>query len=244
MSQPRLILAGDHIKVHRDAKFYPNGYHHGIYADGGRVIHLTGASAKEAKVQISPLYMFLNGGEIEIEYHDDANPGVTLYRAVLSLEQGGYNIVTNNCEHFALYCVSGQKSSWQVRDAVSRALGRGTFGVWTPLIGPTVEVLRASTWLLNPKGGEYPAPPPEDLRPTAYYYFDRDQNGYCYSHVDPAQQWFIKRPSSPDQWEQIEPPTVDVGWLSSHHLDSQNQLYFENWDGLYIVGPDGKTKYS
>ena len=35
-------------------------------------------------------------------------------RALAAVGEGGYNVFTNNCEHFANYCVFGKKSSDQI----------------------------------------------------------------------------------------------------------------------------------
>ena len=40
----------------------------------------------------------------------------TVERARSKLGQKGYNILTNNCEHFAIWCKTGEEESSQVRD--------------------------------------------------------------------------------------------------------------------------------
>lgn len=63
---------------------------------------------------------FLQGGELKVrEYgrRDDAE--TTVARAESKLGEPGYNLVGNNCEHFATWCCTGRATSWQVRGAGS-----------------------------------------------------------------------------------------------------------------------------
>ena len=43
-----------------------------------------------------------------------ASPSKTVERARSKLGEDGYNIVFNNCEHFAIWCKTGVKESHQV----------------------------------------------------------------------------------------------------------------------------------
>ncbi|MDY4544297.1 MAG: lecithin retinol acyltransferase family protein [Bacilli bacterium] len=112
---------GDHIKVSRG--LYS---HHGIYVSDDEVIHFTGKDEdsifdwSKPEVIATDLDYFLKGGVLEVkEYTDDefcdlypADDIVKYARACLG--DKGYNLVFNNCEHFANVCTLGRFRSNQV----------------------------------------------------------------------------------------------------------------------------------
>ena len=51
------------------------------------------------------------------------NPKEIIDEAVKSIGEGGYNVISNNCEHFANRCVFGEAKSEQV-DSVKELLRR------------------------------------------------------------------------------------------------------------------------
>jgi hypothetical protein len=54
--------------------------------------------------------------------HTDASPaGVTVRRAMSRLGEQNYNLLFNNCEHFATWCKTGRHRSVQVDSVVDRA---------------------------------------------------------------------------------------------------------------------------
>ncbi|KAF8386221.1 hypothetical protein PRIPAC_75363 [Pristionchus pacificus] len=55
-----------------------------------------------------------NNGRDQVDEH--FRPDEIVERAKSKLGEGGYNFVTNNCEHFANYCRYGKKRSGQVND--------------------------------------------------------------------------------------------------------------------------------
>jgi hypothetical protein len=111
---------GDHIKVKRRLRYH----HHGIDVGQNKVIHFTGepGKKKDASIQETSLEEFLNGRKIEIvQYSECFSPEETVRIAKgiakKFLIKSKYNLVWNNCEHFARYCKTGDKVSEQVRDA-------------------------------------------------------------------------------------------------------------------------------
>ena len=64
----------------------------------------------------------------------------TVSRAKKHLKEGwgGYNLASNNCEHFASFCATGEKSSGQVQKSI--AVGVGTVVVGTVAVGVGVAV--------------------------------------------------------------------------------------------------------
>ncbi len=110
---------GDHIRVSRGIY-----YHHGIYIGDDRVIQF-GSPTNEldpntAEVLESSLSDFLKGGTLEVATYNDeelkkirtADEIVAYAKSKLGTK--GYNIISNNCEHFANECVFGEKKSEQV----------------------------------------------------------------------------------------------------------------------------------
>ena len=127
---------GDHIRVCRMDGLY---YHHGIYVSDNEVIHFTGDDDdsvldwSKAHVISTGLARFLSGGEVEVkEYNDeelaDLYPveGIVNY-ARACLGDDGYNLIFNNCEHFANACTLGKYRSRQVENFLG---GKGNMGLW------------------------------------------------------------------------------------------------------------------
>lgn len=102
------IIAGDHIFVRRS--IYE---HHGIYIGDGEVIHFTGNlnSKKNAIIQIDSIKVFANGGVINKLSDDKSYKKYSrkeiCRRAYSKCGQAGYNLLFENCEHFARWCRNG-----------------------------------------------------------------------------------------------------------------------------------------
>lgn len=125
---------GDHIRVCRLNGLY---YHHGIYVSDDEVIHFTGDDDdsvldwSKAHVISTDLERFLSSGTVEVkEYNDEELADLYPVEGIVSyaracLGDDGYNLVFNNCEHFANACTLGKYRSRQVE----RVLG-GNMGIW------------------------------------------------------------------------------------------------------------------
>ncbi|AWV04708.1 hydrolase [Burkholderia sp. JP2-270] len=104
---------GAHLVTHR------HGYlHHGIYVGDGNVIHYAGWSRhlSGGPVEVVTLDSFRAGFELAVIRH-----ARTLYdgteaarRAASRLGECRYRLLTNNCEHFCLWCLFGVGRSEQV----------------------------------------------------------------------------------------------------------------------------------
>ena len=123
---------GDHIRVNRG--LYS---HHGIYADDYCVFHFASPTENEmnpdtAVVLYTTLEEFLKGGKLEVreysleEEQRKRKPKEIIDAAIKSIGEGGYNVVSNNCEHFANKCVFGEAKSEQVENV--KELLRRIFG--------------------------------------------------------------------------------------------------------------------
>lgn len=95
------------------------GYaHHGIYIGNGDVVHYAGLSGKlrGGPVEIVSIEQFAAGFGVEVVSHPSAayaGPDV-VDRATSRLGERDYRLLSNNCEHFCLWCVFGQSRSEQV----------------------------------------------------------------------------------------------------------------------------------
>jgi hypothetical protein len=113
------LLPGDHIYVKRRRGLY---VHHGIYMGDGKVIHFTGSvrEKKDPRVQETDLSGFLKGGILSRrDYEERLRALETVTVAKNQLSDCSYSVLWNNCEHFATYCATGKRKSWQVRKAFS-----------------------------------------------------------------------------------------------------------------------------
>jgi hypothetical protein len=103
--------------------------HHGIDCGDGTVIHYTGklGSNQDPEVKREPLSTFSGGAAVLVVAYSSAHsPDEVLRRAESRLGEKSYNLVWNNCEHFARWCKTGDHVSEQVKDAA--AGGGGSVG--------------------------------------------------------------------------------------------------------------------
>jgi hypothetical protein len=96
-------------------KFY---MHHGIHLGGGDVAHYSGfsSSLKSGPIEVTDLEIFANGKSVWIlqekrEYSGDEIAN----RARSRIGESQYKILSNNCEHFCSWCISGKSCSAQVK---------------------------------------------------------------------------------------------------------------------------------
>ncbi|MBE6793347.1 MAG: hypothetical protein E7532_00185 [Ruminococcaceae bacterium] len=94
-------------------------YHHGIFVGDG-VVHFGEGnpekninSPEENRIMLTSLEDFLKGGVPEVRVYSRKEKKFLLEadeiaeRAKSRLGEGGYNLYTNNCEHFSNYCAFG-----------------------------------------------------------------------------------------------------------------------------------------
>ncbi len=104
------MAAADHLRVPRQHGLF---LHHGIDLGDGSVAHYL----EGREILRSPLEEFSRGQEVSVVSHDQASPaGVTLRRAMSRMGEQNYNLLFNNCEHFANWCKTGRHRSGQVED--------------------------------------------------------------------------------------------------------------------------------
>ena len=124
---------GDVIRT--KVSFY---YHYGIFVDENEVIQFglpDGPSrpAEELCVIASDIYTFLQGGELETarptreEAKKMRSPETIVEIARSRINEGGYDILHNNCEHFVNSCAFGESNSAfldSVRAHIRQKLGK------------------------------------------------------------------------------------------------------------------------
>ena len=103
------------------------GYsHHGIYVGRGRVVQYGGLSfgLRRGPVEEVALSEFALGRAIRIRSSESTSISrdEVVRRARSRLGENRYHVLTNNCEHFCEWCVSGEHRSYQVDRLIARAL--------------------------------------------------------------------------------------------------------------------------
>lgn len=124
---------GDHIRVSRGLY-----NHHGIYISNEEVIHFTGVDDNSIldwsknEVIKTDLDEFLRGGTLEVkEYTEEELDDLYPVEHIVHYARGclgdvGYNLVINNCEHFANMCTLGRFRSKQVERVFDIILNGGS----------------------------------------------------------------------------------------------------------------------
>jgi hypothetical protein len=100
---------------------YPAYQHYGVYIGNGNVIHFASLEGQDVSpengiIHETNLEKFLNGRALQIDtsVKNNFSDNEIIQRARSRLGDKGYNLFTNNCEHFARWCVTGEHISYQV----------------------------------------------------------------------------------------------------------------------------------
>ena len=109
------MAAADHLQVPRQHGLF---LHHGIDLGDGTVAHYL----EGREILRSSLDDFSQGQPLSVVEHPVCSPqGVTLRRAMSRIGEQNYNLLFNNCEHFATWCKTGRHHSDQVQSVVDNA---------------------------------------------------------------------------------------------------------------------------
>lgn len=123
------LAAADHLQVPRQHGLFN---HHGIDLGDGTVAHYL----EGREILRSSKDDFSRGLAItSVDYPDGScsAPGVTVRRAMGRLGEQNYNLLFNNCEHFACWCKTGRHRSNQVEDWLhTGSLGALAIGQFIP----------------------------------------------------------------------------------------------------------------
>ena len=109
------MAAADHLQVPRQHGLF---LHHGIDLGDGTVAHYL----EGREILRSALNDFSQGQPVSVVPHTQCSPqGVTLRRAMSRIGEQNYNLLFNNCEHFATWCKTGRHHSAQVNSVIDKA---------------------------------------------------------------------------------------------------------------------------
>ena len=135
------MVAAAHLRVPRQHGLFE---HHGIDLGDGTVAHYL----EGREILRSPLEEFCAGQKATVIMHARASkPRETLSRALSRIGERNYNLLFNNCEHFANWCKTGSHRSHQVEDLLHKSsLGAIAIGQVMP------AALIASLKILLSKG--------------------------------------------------------------------------------------------
>lgn len=125
---------GDQIYVWRNFHNLEGVYqHHGIDIGDGSVIHYRKPSEI---IEQTSWDTFSRGNPVYVrEYPQGFTfiPEVVVKRAFSRLGENKYNLMFNNCEHFATWCKTGVSESQQVKDFIPTINRLDTFNLFEPL---------------------------------------------------------------------------------------------------------------
>jgi len=118
--------------------------HYGVYAGKGRVIHYAGVNGlfdTDIGIREISIEQFAKNGKCGVVQFAGKHTGAkqfsgkeTVRRARSRVGERSYNLLFNNCEHFALWCKTGKSKSIQVEKAVTTAIVLGTIAVTAHLV--------------------------------------------------------------------------------------------------------------
>ncbi len=249
---------GDHIQVYR------GGYHHhGIDLGNDMVVHFTGRpdaafNKGDAIIRKTALADFTGNERYEVvTYSQDKalHPDHVCIRALSSIGRSGYNLFSNNCEHFAASCKTGTGKSKQVTESYERIWKMSKFGIRHPgffLAGPLFELLRRGTlygwhWMKQMEQSDdslTSEAPSQNSQCTAFFralfgYTGADSLTYVQNF---EKQWFV--------WDatrgaiQIEGPNANLTYTFRVWIDDNHVQYFETQTGWQVATHSGTAPLS
>jgi hypothetical protein len=134
MVQSLPMAFGDQVYVYRDLLNLSGVYeHHGIDCGDGSVIHYRKPSEI---VEQTSIEIFARGNRVyQRQYRAEFCylPEIVIDRAVSRLGEQKYNLLFNNCEHFATWCKTGKNESQQIKEFVPFALQLDPDRLYDPL---------------------------------------------------------------------------------------------------------------
>lgn len=95
--------------------------HYGVEVEDGQVVHFlcdTIMKLEEGRIVKTSIQDFLKDGQLSVEkgitYEFTRDEIVERAESLIGTDFNGYSVRNNNCEHFAFWCVTGNKESQQV----------------------------------------------------------------------------------------------------------------------------------
>ena len=126
----RKLKLGDIVFCQRGNILLGDTYqHYGVYAGYHKIIHyIKGDSPFDGRIAETSIETFCDGDTLYIAEEDTLlsifqdvgvaasfyGPRKTVQRAKSMIGKGGYNLLTHNCEHFAIWCKTDLNKSTQL----------------------------------------------------------------------------------------------------------------------------------
>lgn len=127
-------MRGDQIYAHRELLNLQGVYeHHGIDCGDGSVIHYRKPSET---IEQTSIETFARGNPVYLRKYDAGFyfiADVVVSRAQSRLGEQKYNLLFNNCEHFATWCKTGFSDSQQIREFIPLITQLNTSKLYEPL---------------------------------------------------------------------------------------------------------------
>ncbi|MBR8828591.1 MAG: lecithin retinol acyltransferase family protein [Gomphosphaeria aponina SAG 52.96 = DSM 107014] len=128
------MAQGDQIYVFRDFLQGQGVYeHHGIDCGNGTVIHYRKPSET---IERTSLATFTRGNKAYLRQYPVRFcfiPELVVERAESRLGEHKYNLLFNNCEHFATWCKTGISNSKQIKDFIPALSKLNTYNLYEPV---------------------------------------------------------------------------------------------------------------
>ncbi|MFC8664309.1 lecithin retinol acyltransferase family protein [Streptomyces sp. NPDC057199] len=241
-SKPEVGMArGDHYEVIRF------GYrHHGIDIGDGTVVHFTGEPLRksQATVQRTSWDDFARGDPHVVVTYDGWTwtPDHVCLRALRMVGVTGYQLMRNNCEHFASFCKAGSWRSLQIDRSAERIRKYFRFAVVNPayiLAGPLHEIgYRASSAAIHGvrKMVGYSTPRSSIVGAPGENYFHyvdvyRSPSSEAFA-VTPYSQWFRLGDGAP------ESPNESASHYGTLYVDDYLMPYLFTGGGFFRQAPN------
>ncbi|HEY9635290.1 MAG TPA: lecithin retinol acyltransferase family protein [Coleofasciculaceae cyanobacterium] len=129
------MARGDQIYVIREFLNIQGVYeHHGIDCGDGTVIHLRKRTETIERTSFATFMIDAKSKVYVRQYQVSFIPDVVIKRAESRLGERNYNLLFNNCEHFATWCKTGVSGSQQVRDFIPAIANINTENLDIPLL--------------------------------------------------------------------------------------------------------------
>ena len=149
------MAEGDRVRVKRRFAGSSASYmHHGIDIGDGTVVHArpdhAGSLLAGGRVVRTSLAEFSSGGDVWKTHEPPpaCPPETIVARSLQHVGRDGYHPVIDNCEHFATWCATGERSSRQVDivlSRITRVITRTTVAVSTRVAAGATEQIVVRT---------------------------------------------------------------------------------------------------
>lgn len=128
------MARGDQLYVWRQFANLDGVYqHHGIDVGDNEVIHYRKPSEV---IEITSLQVFSRNNLVYVRSYPDGFcfiDDVVISRAYSRLGENGYNLMFNNCEHFATWCKTGVSESQQIKEFIPTIDKLDVFNLFQPV---------------------------------------------------------------------------------------------------------------